>query len=260
MKLDIYQVDAFASRVFSGNPAAVCPLEAWLDDALMQSIAAENNLAETAFFVPDEDSGFRIRWFTPTTEVNLCGHATLASAFVLFNELGHTSPEVVFKSRSGELRVCQSDQLLELDFPAQAVVPCPIPEGLESALGAKVFECYLGEDYLVVLDSEDAVKKLSPDFYALMNFEHRGVIVTARAAEYDFVNRFFGPNVGINEDPVTGSAFTQLIPYWAQRLGKATLTAKQVSSRGGEVFGQLVSERVLIAGAAALYMRGTIDI
>ena len=259
MKIELYQIDAFANSVFTGNPAAVCPLESWIGDDLMQSIAMENNLAETAFFVP-ENGHFRIRWFTPATEVDLCGHATLASAHVLFFEKGYGGEEIKFESRSGELSVRQDEELLELNFPAQQSIPCDVPLGLEKALGADVLECYAGEDYLVVLKDEIDVKRIKPDFAALKLLENRGVIVTSAASDYDFVNRFFGPNVGIDEDPVTGSAFTQLIPYWAERLKKSELTAKQVSARGGEVMCRFAGNRVFISGRSACYLRGAIDI
>ncbi len=264
MELDLYQVDAFADKVFSGNPAAVCPLSNWLDDDLMQSIASENNLAETAFFVKQGDH-YNIRWFTPQVEVDLCGHATLASAHVLFQELAFNGDEIRFFSRTGELRVRRKGELLELDFPAQEAVAVDIPDGLLTALGLvnsgeSVIACLFKDDYVVVLDDEQKLTDMQPDFNLLQQIDARGVIVTSRSADYDFVNRFFAPQVGINEDPVTGSAFTKLIPYWARELHKTTLTARQVSQRGGDVFCQLNGERVLIGGRAASYMQARISV
>lgn len=259
MKLTQFQVDAFASQVFEGNPAAVCPLDEWLEDEVMQAIAAENNLAETAFFVPDGDD-FHIRWFTPTTEVKLCGHATLASALVLFNELGQSAPTITFNSLSGPLEVSQDGGLLVMDFPTERPEPCEPPPGLADALGCEIGNCYFNADYVVELESEALLKAVQPDFSLLAKIQARGIIVTAKSSQYDFVNRFFGPRVGVDEDPVTGSAFTKLIPLWAEQLGKSRLTAKQVSSRGGEVFCELLGDRVHISGRAVLFMKGEINI
>lgn len=259
MKLAQYQIDAFANKLFEGNPAAVCPLDDWLEDSVMQAIAEENNLAETAFFVK-EKSGYRIRWFTPDTEIKLCGHATLASAYVLFNELEFESDHVVFNSLSGPLSVTQKEDLLILDFPSQKPEPCETPSGLSAALGAPINHCYENEDYVVVMDNEADVVNLEPDFSKLMEVEARGIIVTARSSNYDFVNRFFGPRVGVNEDAVTGSAYTKLVPYWAQQLGKKSLLGKQVSKRGGEVICELDGERVKLAGRAILFSKGEIFI
>ncbi|MFT5612630.1 MAG: PhzF family phenazine biosynthesis protein [Polaribacter sp.] len=259
MKLNIYQIDAFANNVFEGNPAAVIALTEWLDDSLMQSIAAENNLAETAFFVKEE-AGFRIRWFTPAVEVDLCGHATLASAYVLYQKLAYKGASLTFNSRSGPLTISQDAGRYVMDFPTQACQPCEVPNGLVEALACEVNTCFNNEDYLVVLDTEQELLNLQPDFSRLAELDLRGVIVTAPSLKYDFVSRFFAPNVGINEDPVTGSAFTKLIPYWAQRLGKDMLSAKQVSQRGGEVFCQMRGDRVLIAGSAVSYLQGCIEI
>lgn len=259
MKITQYQVDAFASRIFEGNPAAVCPLKEWLDDDLMQRIAAENNLAETAFFTPHEDA-YAIRWFTPLTEVDLCGHATLASAYVLFNELGLQGREINFNSNSGLLTVRRSGDLLELDFPSQVPEPCNPPAGLSKALGINVQRCLKNEDYLVVLESEHALQALTPDFNKLFDVDIRGVIVTARSDQYDFVNRFFAPRLGINEDPVTGSAYTKLIPFWAKELDKQHLDAKQISARGGEVFCRLQDGRVRISGHGILFSKSDVFI
>ncbi|MGK0299060.1 MAG: PhzF family phenazine biosynthesis protein [Gammaproteobacteria bacterium] len=260
MKLDIYHIDAFAKLPFEGNPAAVVPLAEWLGDELMQSIAQQNNLAETAFFVPHE-TGYQIRWFTPTVEIDLCGHATLASAYVLFNSLRVVSNTVMFTSHSGtELSVSKDNELLTLNFPAQPAVECETPNGLVKSLGVTPNHCLKGEDYIAVFDNQDDVAGIIPDFEGLKELDLRGVMVTASGNDYDFVLRFFAPKVGIPEDSVTGAAFTRLIPYWAERLGKSTLTAKQISSRGGEVWCELKDDRVLISGTARQYLVGTIEI
>lgn len=252
-----YQVDAFSSNVFEGNPAAVCPLSEWLDDAVMQSIAAENNLAETAFFVK-EGNGYTIRWFTPVAEVDLCGHATLASAFVLFDQLGVKADQVAFNSKSGVLTVTRKGALLEMDFPSEAPELIVAPSGLEGALGSAIVECAFNQDYIVVLESEQAVTQIRPNLALLAEIECRGVIVTAPSDRYDFVCRFFGPRIGIDEDPVTGSAFTKLVPFWSKRLKKARFQARQVSQRGGDVTCQLQGDRVMIAGQAVLFSKGHI--
>jgi PhzF family phenazine biosynthesis protein len=259
MKLTLFQVDAFASRVFEGNPAAVCPLNEWLPDEVMQSIALENNLSETAFFVP-EGGEYAIRWFTPVAEVDLCGHATLASAWVLFNRLGHASDRLRFSSRSGPLEVARDGERLVLDFPAQPPRPCAAPPGLAEALGAEPLECLENVDLLAVLEDAETVRSLSPDFGRLAALDYRGVIVTAAGGGYDFVSRFFGPAVGVPEDPVTGSAHTKLVPFWASRLNRNRLEARQVSARGGNVSCRLRGDRVLIAGTAVPYLEGTIEI
>jgi len=254
-----YQVDAFSSCVFQGNPAAVCPLDAWLDDEVMQSIAAENNLAETAFFVKDGND-YAIRWFTPTVEVALCGHATLASAFVLFDQLGVEEDQVAFNSKSGVLTVTRKGQLLEMDFPSEVPEVVAVPRGLQKALGCDVVECAFNQDYIAVLDSEQTVAELTPNLTLLAEIECRGVIVTARSSsdDYDFVCRFFGPRAGIDEDPVTGSAFTKLAPFWSERLGQTHFKARQVSQRGGDVTCQLKGDRVMIAGEAVMFSKGQI--
>lgn len=255
----IYQVDAFASKTFEGNPAAVVPLEAWLPDSTMQSIAAENNLAETAFFVP-EGENFRIRWFTPTVEVKLCGHATLASAFVLYEKLDWDAPEVVFESLSGPLKVSKQGDMLSMDFPAQPGTPCDPPPALVEGLGVEPQCCLAAEDYLVVLDNEQQLMALEPKHEALLKLDLRGVAVCAPGDDKDFVVRFFAPGCGIPEDPVTGSAYTQLMPYWAQRLGRNSLQARQVSSRGGDVYCEMAGDRVKIAGSAVLFLEGEIHL
>ena len=261
MKMPIYQVDAFSSAVFSGNPAAVCMLDGWIDDRHLQSIAMENNLSETAFLVQNQND-FELRWFTPTTEVELCGHATLASAFVLFVCLKWNEDAIRFQTRkSGRLMVTRKDDILEMDFPARPASPQAIPEGLSRALGVtpeKVFGS--AEDLMVVLDSEKRVVEVQPDFAALEQMDYRGIIITAQGDQCDFVSRFFAPRVGVPEDPVTGSAHCVLIPYWAAVLDKDELYALQVSKRGGELFCGLSDDRVRISGKAALYLEGTITI
>ncbi|HSG58603.1 MAG TPA: PhzF family phenazine biosynthesis protein [Woeseiaceae bacterium] len=260
MKIPLYQVDAFASRAFEGNPAAVCPLQAWLPDGLMQAIAAENNLSETAFFVA-EGGGYAIRWFTPEAEVELCGHATLASAFVVFNELGFDGDTVVFDSRSGPLPVTRDADRLTLDFPAQPPEACATPPEVEAAFGGiRPVECLRSADLLVVLGSAGEVRSASPDIGQLARVPARGIIITAADTEYDFVARFFAPAVGIPEDPVTGSAYTQLAPYWAARTGKTRFHARQVSRRGGDVTCELAGDRVLITGRAVKILAGAFEL
>ncbi len=261
MRIPVYHVDAFTSEVFSGNPAAVCLLEQWVDDKTLQSIAAENNLSETAFLVKTV-TGFDLRWFTPVTEVALCGHATLASAFVLFECRSWPGDTVRFQTRqSGELSVVKRHPLLDMDFPARPAHAIAPPAGLAEALRVapeKVFGSE--EDLLVVLESEKAVRDVRPDFDALLKIESRGIIVTARGDGVDFVSRFFAPRVGVKEDPVTGSAHCVLIPYWARLLGKDVLRALQVSNRGGELSCKNSGERVRISGKAVLYMEGVITV
>ena len=261
MSLPIYQVDAFTSEVFSGNPAAVCLLDRWIDDSTLQAVAAENNLSETAFLVCTAE-GFGLRWFTPITEVALCGHATLASAFVLFTCRKWPEESIRFQTRkSGELVVTRRNDLLEMDFPARPAHAQRPPVGLEEALGVTPQEI-LGsaEDLLVVLDSEKTVREVQPDFVALNQVPCRGIIITARGDRSDFVSRFFAPRVGIQEDPVTGSAHCVLTPYWAGILCKKDLHAFQVSKRGGELFCTDAGDRVKISGRAALYLEGTITL
>jgi PhzF family phenazine biosynthesis protein len=260
MKLRYYQVDAFTDRLFGGNPAGVCPLSEWLPAETMQKIAQENNQAETAFYVRG-GSRHAIRWFTPAVEVDLCGHATLAASHVIFNIEGFSGPRIEFDSRSGLLSVRRDGERLTLDFPADEFASVEAPELLMRGLGAAPAEAFKGKtDYLLVFDSAEAVAGMKPDFGLLARVPARGVIVTARGRETDFVSRFFGPQVGIDEDPVTGSAHTTLTPYWAERLGKAELTAAQLSKRGGRLWCKLVGSRVEISGQARTYLRGEIDI
>lgn len=257
MKLQIFQVDAFTSKPFAGNPAAVVPLHAWLPAETMLAIAAENNLAETAFFVPNGD-GFDLRWFTPTVEMDLCGHATLASGYVIFELLGTTQKVLRFQTKSGELTVEKDGGRFVLDFPSRPATPSDAPAGLVEAIGKTPKEILKSRDYLFVYESEDEIRSISPDFSALGRVDAHAVIVTAAGVRSDFVSRFFAPAVGLPEDPVTGSAHSTLIPYWAGRLGKNELFARQVSWRGGELYCSLQDERAKIAGDAALYMKGEI--
>jgi PhzF family phenazine biosynthesis protein len=259
MRIPIYQVDAFASRVFTGNPAAVCPLDSWLPDAVMQSIAAENNLSETAFYVA-EGEGFALRWFTPVCEVDLCGHATLAAAAVVFRR-EPTRHEVTFSSHSGPLRVHRADDLLALDFPSSQPELCEPPNALLDALPVQPLEVRRDKRFYVVeLETEDQVRDLVPDLGRFQTLDRAGVIVTARGTEADFVSRFFAPRLGVPEDPVTGSAHCLLIPYWAAKLDKTSLYARQISWRGGDLYCELLGSRVLIAGHVVPYMDGTIDV
>lgn len=255
MGIKQFVVDAFASKMFSGNPAAVCPIESWIDDSILQAIASENNLSETAFVVPVEE-GFQLRWFTPVAEVDLCGHATLAAAHVLFNQLNFKGKEITFHTRSGVLTVVRAGSLLEMTFPVSPPKPSQAPEKLLLGLGGSPLEFYCAEDYLVVYPNEAAIRALSPNFQLLSQIDLRGVIVTAPGNEFDFVSRFFCPKYGVNEDPVTGSAHCQLAPYWAKRLNKGILNAKQVSKRSGEIICELIGEKVRISGRAVTFMQG----
>jgi predicted PhzF superfamily epimerase YddE/YHI9 len=257
-RIPIYQIDAFTSRLFSGNPAAVCPLEKWLPDHQMQAIAAENNLAETAFFVPDGASGYRLRWFTPQVEVDLCGHATLASAFVILNDLRPSANSVSFETKSGRLTVSREGDLFSLDFPARPPSPCDVFPGLVPAVGGRPEAILAADDYLVVYGSEDEVRALTPSMEALLNIDRFATIVTAPGKQADFVSRFFAPGKGVPEDPVTGRAHCTLIPYWSKRLGKKKLHALQVSPRGGELWCEDRGDRVIISGRAVRFLEGTI--
>lgn len=259
MRLPIYQVDAFTERVFGGNPAAVCPLPEWLDDAVMQAVAAENNLSETAFFVRD-GSDYAIRWFTPAVEVDLCGHATLASAHVVFTALEPQRTAVRFHSRSGPLDVEREGELLVLDFPARPPQRREPPAGLAAALGAAPREVWRARDLLAVFDGEDEVRALRPDMAALAALDTFAVCATAPGRECDFVSRFFAPAKGVPEDPVTGSSHCTLVPFWAERLGRTRLRARQVSARGGELHCEQRGERVRIGGRAVRYLDGFIEL
>ena len=258
-RLKQYQIDAFATRVFEGNPAAVVPLDAWLDDGVLQTIAEENNLSETAFFVPSPN-GFHLRWFTPVAEVNLCGHATLATAHVLFEILGYRQPVIIFETRSGELFVERQGPLLVMDFPAAPPQPCATPDVLVEGLGCRPVETLAAADYVCVFETEESIRALTPNFGKLSELDLRGVIVTAPGRDVDFVSRFFAPKLGISEDPVTGAAHCELTPYWAARLGKNRLSARQVSKRGGEIFCEVEGDRVRLAGRAVTFMEAEIKI
>jgi PhzF family phenazine biosynthesis protein len=259
MRVPLYQIDAFTTKAFGGNPAAVCPLTSWLPDGLMQSIAAENNLAETAFIVPEGDE-FAIRWFTPEVEMDLCGHATLASAYVVFEHLDRARSAVTFGSRSGPLHVRRRDGRLELDFPALRARPTPALPGLAEALGKAPKQLLLATSYLAVYDGERDVRSIDPDMSALARLDAHGFIITAPGEDVDFVSRFFAPRLGVPEDPVTGSAHCTLTPYWSGRLGKTEMRARQVSKRGGELWCSIEGERVKMAGHAAPYLVGAIEI
>jgi len=258
MKLPLWQVDAFTSRVFAGNPAAVVLLERWLPDETLAAIAAENNLAETAYLVRQGED-YAIRWFTPAVEVPLCGHATLASGWVVLNRIEPGRAAVTFHSQSGPLTVSRDGERLAMDFPAIAVEPADAG-ALTAALGRKPLALYQGFQWLAVYAGEDEVRTLKPDFAALTATGIHGVIATAPGRDCDFVSRFFAPAVGIPEDPVTGSAHSRLVPYWSQRLGKSRLFARQVSARGGELWCEARGDRVTLAGHAAPYLEGTIDV
>ena len=260
MSYAIYQVDAFSSEPFGGNPAAVMPLDKWLEDELLQSIALENNLSETAFMVPVED-GFELRWFTPTVEVDLCGHATLATAHVLFDHLAYAGERICFHTRSGMLQVLRHDSGYTLDFPAYALSDGAVDMEICAALGARpsdVKQVSGAAKLLYVFEFEEDVARISPDFTALLAASDRCIIVTAPGDNCDFVSRFFGPQVGINEDPVTGSAHCALVPYWSQRLGLERLEARQISARGGEINCEYGAGRVRMTGQAVTFMQGRV--
>ena len=259
MRIPYYQVDAFTAETFRGNPAGVCVLESWLPDAVLQNIAAENNLSETAFFIRERDH-FHLRWFTPVVEVDLCGHATLAPAFVLFSELHYTEPSVRFHTRSGWLTASRRDEVIELDFPSRPPMPCVGPEQLFHGLGGEPLQVLKSRDYLAVFKSQAEVASLEPRMEALVRLDCLGIIATAPGNDSDFVSRFFAPRAGIPEDPATGSSHCTLIPYWADRLGKQELLGRQISKRGGEMFCRLLGERVGIGGRAVIYGRGEIDV
>ncbi|RYZ95363.1 MAG: PhzF family phenazine biosynthesis protein [Sphingobacteriaceae bacterium] len=259
MKLPIYQVDAFTDTLFGGNPAAICPLTEWLPDETMQKIAVENNLAETAFFVKN-DTGYFLRWFTPEFEIDLCGHATLATAHILFTELGYTGDIIHFDTvKAGTLIVKKDGDKYSMDFPSRPPEPAITPAGLIEALGGKQPVAVLkSRDYMVVYETEYDVRNTAPDFGLLARVNTIGIIITAPGIEVDFVSRFFAPSAGIPEDPVTGSAHCNLIPYWAEKLGKTQLHAYQISARKGELWCELKGNRVLMAGKAVTFLKGEI--
>lgn len=259
--IKLYQVDAFVNGPFSGNPAAVCPLDEWLPDSTLQNIALENNLSETAFYIK-RDGFYELRWFTPTIEVDLCGHATLATAHVLFEKEGHPGNDIRFHSaRSGDLFVKKAGELLILNFPADDIQEVSLSDNVLYGLNIDPSQAFRGlADVVLVFENEDEILALDPDFALLAKIQARGVICTAPGKSVDFVSRFFGPNAGVNEDPVTGSAHTSLTPLWAKKLGKNRLTARQLSARGGYLECQLLENRVEISGRTRLYLEGKITI
>jgi PhzF family phenazine biosynthesis protein len=256
MTYPIYTVDAFTDHIFGGNPAAVCPLQEWLPAETMQQLANENNLSETAFFVKKEDASFDIRWFTPELEIDLAGHPTLATAFVIFNELGHHSDTITFHCKSGILTVSKKGDQLEMNFPSRMPVPCTPPDDLLKGVSIAPAKVLRSRDYFLVYNSQEEVEKLTVDFTCLNKVETLGFIVTAKGNTVDFISRFFVPNSVIGEDPVTGSAHATLIPYWAKELNKTSMTAMQLSKRKGHLWCGFQGERVTIAGKAVLYMKG----
>jgi PhzF family phenazine biosynthesis protein len=260
MTIPYYEVLAFTDRLFAGNPAGICILQEWLPDPLLQKIAAENNLAETAFFI-DRGNVYDIRWLSPLAEIDLCGHATIGSAHVLFQHLGRSGNSLTFHSRSsGELRVDRADGRLVLDFPSQPAHPCEPPPLLAESLGVEPKEVFQGRDYMAVFEREEQVAELSPDLAKLSKLEGQGVVVTAPGNDCDFVSRYFAPKVGVPEDSVTGSTHCVLVPYWSKRLGKKDLHARQLSPRGGELFCEDRGPRVGIGGTAITYVEGTLQL
>lgn len=263
-QIDIFQIDAFTDTLFGGNPAAVCPLDAWLDDDILQKIASENNLPETAYFVKLENGKYHLRWFTPELEMDLCGHATLASAFVIFNELHYRGQEIIFETRSGELKVTKSGAYMALDFPSRPPVSSKLPAIIVEGLNIQPLEVWKSRDYLLLYQSESDILNIKPNVAILneINLDPGGIIVTApgEQVDVDFVSRFFTPGASVFEDPVTGSAHCTLIPFWAERLDKSLLRAIQVSSRRGELLCSITDNRVEIKGKAVMYMKGCIYI
>ena len=260
MKLTMYQIDAFAQKVFEGNPAAVIPLQEWLEDTLMQKIAMENNLSETVFFVKEEEK-YHIRWFTPKAEVDMCGHATLASAYVIFEELQEQINEIVFSSKSGDLIVKkETDGSLSMDFPIQKISQCKTPQQIIDSFAQKPIACYKSMDYIVIFEDEKDVIEAQPNLELLKSLDARGVCIASVSQKYDFVTRFFAPKHGIDEDPVTGSAFTQLAPHFYKTLDKQEFSCKQLSSRGGELFCELKGDRVEINGFCVKFLQGEVTL
>ena len=259
MDIMYYHINAFTDRVFAGNPAGVCFLDSWVDDKILQSIAAQNNLSETAFLVLAGEH-YELRWFSPGMEIDLCGHATLASAFAVFEYVDREASQVDFQTKSGKLSVSRQGKLLIMDFPARPPQPCKTPENIDEILGITPSETYRARDLLVVFEEEDHIRRLKPDIAGVAALDYFAVIVTAPGDNCDFVSRFFAPGAGIPEDPVTGSSYCTLIPYWSERLEKKELHALQLSERGGELFCEDRGERVTIGGRAVTYMAGTIRI
>jgi PhzF family phenazine biosynthesis protein len=260
MTYPIYTVDAFTDHVFGGNPAAVCPLTAWLPTATMQQLANENNLSETAFFVQRPDGDYDIRWFTPELEIDLAGHPTLATAYVLFHELGYSQDTIRFHSKSGLLTVTKNGDLMEMNFPARMPVACEIPAHLLEGFSIQPKQVLRSRDYFLIYESQEEIEKVIPDFVQLNQVETLGIIITAKGDTADFVSRFFVPNSVIGEDPVTGSAHATLIPYWAKTLDKTAMKAEQLSKRRGDLWCGIQGDRVTIAGKAVLYMKGAYQI
>lgn len=260
MELTIYQVDAFTNKLFGGNPAAVCPLTEWLPTETMQKIALENNLSETAFIVP-EGEGYHIRWFTPAIEVDLCGHATLATAHALYAEMGYEGDKIVFNSKSGALTVAKSNDSYIMNFPTDDLKPVTIPNEITEALGVQPLEVFKGkDDYLAIFDNQTTIENFTPDFKKLGQLNVRGIITSAKGDSVDFISRCFFPAAGIDEDPVTGSAHTTMIPYWSKKLNKTKMIAQQLSARGGLLNCEYLGDRVNIGGQAVTYLRGAITL
>lgn len=259
MQLTLYKIDTFTDKMLSGNPAAVIPLEKWLPDETMNSIAEENSLSETAFFIP-ADRGYHLRWFTPNSEVSLGGHSTLATAFVIFEYLGFEGDEIRFISKTGPLYVLKHNDVLTLDFPSQPGSRCALPDSLLSGLKQEPVEVLASQDYMAVFSKESDILALNPDFDELKKLDKRGVIVTAPGTNVDYVSRFFSPKYGIDEDPATGSSHCQLVPYWGRRLEKEKLTSRQLSKRGGEFWLEQDRSRVLISGKAVRFMKAEIEL
>ena len=256
--MTLYQIDAFTKKVFGGNPAAVCPLDKWIPETLMQNIAIENNLAETAFFVQKEGI-YEIRWFMPSGEINLCGHATLASAFVIFNYLNHPTDEIIFSSESGELRASQAEGgMITLNFPAWKATPIAIPSEIFEAFEQKPIAAFASRDLMLIFENGQQILALNPDLPKIKHLPYLGINCTAKGDDVDFVSRVFDANDAISEDPVTGSAHCGFVPYWAEQLEKTTFHARQLSARRGELFCELEGDRVFISGYAVAYMKGEI--
>jgi PhzF family phenazine biosynthesis protein len=260
-RIPVYQIDAFTDQLFGGNPAAVCPLESWLPTETMQAVATENNLSETAFFVARNGSGeYDLRWFTPAAEVDLCGHATLASAHLVLRSLAPDLDTVRFHTASGPLEVSRDGELLVMDFPARPPKPRDLPAGFEEAIGLAPAEMWSATKNMAVFETAAQVRDLAPNLDYIAGLDLDGLICTAPGDDCDFVSRYFAPHVGIPEDPVTGSAHCTTVPFWAERLGKTKLHARQISARGGELFCEAAGDRVRMAGHAVMFLSGTIDL
>ncbi|MHC1721287.1 MAG: PhzF family phenazine biosynthesis protein [Clostridiaceae bacterium] len=257
MKIPIYQIDAFTDVQFKGNPAAICPLDSWISDELMQNIAMENNLSETAFFVKS-GSGYELRWFTPKGEIDLCGHATLAASYVIFNYIDKDAETIDFSTKSGLLQISRTGKLINMVFPSREGIKIEAPDILVKALGKIPVEVYKSRDYMAVYEREEDIREMAPDMELLKKLDALGIIVTAKGKEADFVSRFFAPGSGVNEDPVTGSAHCTLVPYWKKVLGKDEFIALQLSERTGKLYCTYLGDRVKMSGEAAAYLEGFI--